>query len=389
MKKPLSLLLPLFVFLCIVGISLGNNPNLSEPKVDIAQEGFFFRDGIVKLAGTLYRPVLKGDYPGVVILGGSDRSRRGGLKIKIAEYFASQNIAALVYDSPGTGGSSGDAMVQTRSDRVKEVLKAVDFLRNHSGVKKNSIGIFGGSEGADIALMASAVSSRVSFVIPVSGPMGVPVLDILRYSAEKKGYKQGLNHTNILKAITFKEISFAFLGGIDFVEWTLIQSRIKSWKDDTWLKYIKIAGSEWRKMDNGCRDELFNSFKQIISRFRDQRWFSLVNDGNVIDRLVSLGTERFFKILDSGRFSADWDRNFEFVSNVQCPVLAVWGEEDSFLPPRQSAARLKKGLSDAGHKDFQIKIFPGASHFLTVKGILSDFVPGYLDLMTTWVNKRF
>ena len=70
-------------------------------------------------------------------------------------------------------------------------------------------------------------------------------------------------------------------------------------------------------------------------------------------------------------------------------MLAIWGQEDSFLPPNQSAARLKKYLMDSNHADYEVIVFKNASHVLTVPGSREDFVPGYLDTMTNWLGRRF
>jgi len=75
---------------------------------------------------------------------------------------------------------------------------------------------------------------------------------------------------------------------------------------------------------------------------------------------------------------------------VKCSVLAIWGGDDSFLPPNRSAMRLRKYLTDSNHRDFTIiKIFKNASHFLTVSGSSDEFVHGYLDLLTAVINPIF
>jgi hypothetical protein len=44
---------------------------------------------------------------------------------------------------------------------------------------------------------------------------------------------------------------------------------------------------------------------------------------------------------------------------------------------------------DSNHSDYEVIVFEDASHFLTLPGSRSDFVPGYLDTMVNWVRKRF
>ncbi len=347
-----------------------------------------FTSGATTLAGTLFWPGTAADWPAVVILGGSDRSGRGPLKIKLAEHMAAHGVAALVYDSPGTGGSTGNALLQTREERVAEARAAVDYLRGVPGVRPTAVGLFGGSEGADVALMAGAEVPRVAFVIPVSGSMGVSILDVLRYSAEKKGYEQGLTHDETAQAATFKEIAFVILSGVGIVEWSLIESRVEHWQDDTWTTLIDLARQREKTMTEQEKRAFLDSFKEVIDRFGTQRWFATVDATNALRRMLSLDAGQFFALLESGRYSRDWDRGLSFgEAGIRCPVLGIWGEEDSFLPPRQSAMRLEKYLADSSHPDHRVIVFPDASHVLTTPGT-DEFVPGYLDTIANWLSRR-
>ena len=241
-----------------------------------------------------------------------------------------------------------------------------------------------------MALASCAGGGGVAFVIPVSGSLGVSILDILRYSAEKKGYEQGLTPDEIAQAMTFKEIAFVLLSGVQIVEWPLIESRVKQWKGDPWPVFIDLARQRGRDLSPNEKQAFLESFRKTIGHFESQRWFPAVDVSNAVQRMLALDTDAFFRLLESGRYSRDWERSLCFSDgDIRCPVLAIWGEEDSFLPPRQSAERLKKYLADSGHPDYKVIVFEDASHFLTVPGSRSDFVPGYLDTMVNWVDRRF
>jgi len=349
-----------------------------------------FTSGSDSLAGTLFWPGERAGCPAVVVLAGSDRSQRGPLRTAIAEYFADHGIAALVYDSPGAGASTGNAILQSSADRVAEARSAVAYLKGLDGIRPTAVGLFGGSEGANIALMACAKDPGVAFAIPVSGSLGVSVLDILRYSAEKQGFERGLSADEIAQAMTFKEIAFVLFSGADIVEWSLIATRVNQWEDGSWAELVELV----RRHRNGLNPEqkkaFLDAFRRIITHFQVQRWFTIVDVGNSVHRMLSLDADTFFNLLESGRYSSDWERSLCFgPMGIRCPVLAIWGEEDSFLPPHQSAARLRKYLMDSKHPDYEVVIYPNASHFLTTPGSTTDVVPGYLDTMANWVNRRF
>ncbi len=395
MNGGLTLLLVGAVFCAVLAPASCQNESDAAQKVAIFRESaqrqeIQFKNGDDLLAGTLYSPASKTNAPAVVLLAGSERSKRGGLKNSIAKYFADHGVVALTYDSPGTGASSGNALLQTSADRVDEALSAVAFLRQQKGIQPQAVGIFGGSEGANIALLAGAKSDAVGFVIPVSGSLGISILDVLRYSAEKKGYAEGLSPQQILQAITFKELAFALLSGVELVEWSLLEDRVKPWNDANWPKFIMAVRQGQTQLTAEQKKSLLASLREIIPAFATQPWFKVVDVGNSVQRLLALDAATFFCLLESGRFSQDWVRDLIFTADdLRCPVLAIWGAEDSFLPPNQSAARLKKYFADSKHPDADVIVFTNASHYLTNPSSPKDFVPGYLETMANWIHHRF
>ncbi|NQU49112.1 MAG: alpha/beta hydrolase [Planctomycetes bacterium] len=391
----MTLLLVGAVFSAVLTPASCQNESDAAQKIAIFRESaqqqeIQFKNGHDLLAGTLYSPASKTNAPAVVLLAGSDRSKRGGLKNFIAKYFADHGIAALTYDSPGTGASSGNALLQTSADRVAEALSAVTFLKRQKGIQPQAVGIFGGSEGANIALLAGANSDEVGFVIPVSGSLGVSILDVLRYSAEKKGYAEGLSPQQILQVITFKELAFALLSGVELVEWSLLEDRVKSWNDANWSEFLGAVRQRQTQLIPEQKESLLASLRKIIPAFTTQPWFEVVDVGNSVQRLLALDAATFFGLLESGRFSQDWVCDLTFSADqLRCPVLAIWGAEDSFLPPNQSAARLKKYFADTKHPDSDVIVFANASHYLTKPSSPKDFVPDYLETMADWINHRF
>lgn len=340
------------------------------------------------LEGTLFWPSGDADFPAVVILAGSDRSRRGPLRMRIAKHFAAHDVAALVYDSPGTGASGGASLTQTRQERAVEALAAVDFLRGMPGIRASAVGLLGGSEGADVALIGAAQDPDLAFVIAVSGAMGVPIIDVLDYSAEKRGRDMGLDTDAINKAKTFKEIAYVFLSGTDILDWPAVESRVKGWNDGTWRTFIDITRQRKNHLADAKKRDVHVAFMQIINRFKREPWFGAVDVGNAVQQLAALDVNGFFALLESGRYAGDADRGLGDVGNIRCPVLAIWGEDDAFLPPKEAAAKLGDALALTHHGDYEIKLFPHASHVLTVPGSTSEFVPDYLETMTHWLSLR-
>jgi pimeloyl-ACP methyl ester carboxylesterase len=257
------------------------------------------------------------------------------------------------------------------------------------GIDADAVGVLGGSEGANVALIAGARGARTAFVIVVSGSMGTSVLDVLRYSAEKRGYALGLTEDEIARAVTFKEIAFAILSGADIVEWPLVEDRVARWEGEPWAELIDVAKKRRDDLAPAQKQAMLDSFRRVVDEFSAERWFGAVDAAGAVQRFARLNIDAFFALIERGPYARDWDQDLcADAAAIRCPVLAIWGADDSFLPPRQSAARLEKMLSDAGHTDHTIRIFDGAGHFLTTSGPDADFAPGYVELLARWVADR-
>jgi fermentation-respiration switch protein FrsA (DUF1100 family) len=82
------------------------------------------------------------------------------------------------------------------------------------------------------------------------------------------------------------------------------------------------------------------------------------------------------------------------LQKVKQPVLAVFGELDSSTPVAATTAVYRTALSQAGNRDYSIKVFPGADHALLIWPKPNDqahwpvLAAGYLDVMTNWINKH-
>lgn len=196
------------------------------------------------LAGTLYLP-REEPCPGVVLITGSNRGPRGPLLSRIAQHFARQGVAVLHYDSPGTGKSTGNTMLQTREDRADEAISGVRFLRTQRPIDPDHVGLFGGSEGASIVLLAAAMHPQeISFVIPTSGGVGVgggSIFEQMYHTSECFAVENNLTLDQMQKIVTFEQLTYVFLTGLNLLEWELVETRIQRWPDEPWVDYVKIS----------------------------------------------------------------------------------------------------------------------------------------------------
>jgi len=236
---------------------------------------------------------------------------------------------------------------------------------------------------------------EVSFVIPVSGGVGVgggSIFEQTYYSAERFVYAHKLTLDDMQKIVTSEQILYAFLTGLDILEWDLIETRTKRWPDEPWADYIKIAQMRTRSRGLTAEEKqtVMDSFKHVMRRFVEAKWSKLIpSQRRQLNQVLNLDIDQFFAFLETPRFVQDWDWDLRRkAEKVKCPVLSIFGEDDAFVPPNLVATRLRQYLSDANNLDFEVKIIPMANHILTRtgSGVNGEFAPGYLDTMISWIH---
>jgi uncharacterized protein len=324
------------------------------PEKQCAVEEVRFRHGDDVLAGSLYRPSLDGRHPAVALILGSGEHNRdyGGVGSALGRYFADKGIVCLTWDKPGFGKSTGDFNTQSFPDRAAEALAAVRFLRLRQEVRADAVGLWGHSQGGMVVPLAASLSPDVAFVIEVSGWQGGAWgQDAVRVEAELRA--QGFPGADIKKAVAFAQLRMNLIRGTGpFEELEAAQANIKA--------------NRWFAPIHACDRTLFHAARRVVN-------------------------------YDS---APSWEK-------VRCPVLAIYGDKDqSSGSPEPLIEIIRTGLAKANNVDLTIRIFPDADHSLCSvkkenpneraqhvatgqKHAYPNFVPGYLDTMSSWIGKRF
>lgn len=151
-----------------------------------------FHNHDVKLAGSLLLPKSEKPLPAVILVHGAGPQTREQYR-KQGEYFASQGIAALIYDKRGTGQSGGAYESRKPYDNlVDDALAGVALLKQRREIAPSQVGMWGLSQGGSICAAAASRSKDIKFIVAV----GSEVADgMLFYYRDNLFRRYGLSAT--------------------------------------------------------------------------------------------------------------------------------------------------------------------------------------------------
>lgn len=315
-----------------------NEPNLTAQKIEFQEERITFNNGEIKLGGTLILPATKGLHPVVIVTPGDYGTNRNQLRLW-AHAYVSRGIAALIFDSRGAGESNGTVNSSSFSDLANDVLAGVESLKTHKDINPRQIGLFGFSNSAFTVSLAASRSKNVSFLI-LQSLVGIP------------GWKQeSFRAETQLRVDNFPE------------------STVKQGADFMRLKFeVARTGKGWEQL------------QAIMEKARAERWLAYTNPPNDLERLRKRSEAMTYDPAPA-------------LEKLNIPVLAYWGDKDTFLPVPETVAVFKHAMAKAGNKNYVVRIYPNASHSLLVSdsgspstgGKEKNFVTGFWKMQTDWL----
>ncbi|MEZ4634765.1 MAG: alpha/beta fold hydrolase [Caldilineaceae bacterium] len=166
-------------------------------------EDVTFANGDVTLAGTLTLPEGDGPFPSVLLVSGSGPQNRDeeiaivpGYRpfAVIADTLTRQGVAVLRYDDRGVGESTGDFATAALSDFAADAEAGWAYLTQRDEIDAAQVGIFGHSEGGQVAAVVAGRNPDVDFIVLMAGPgeRGDKVLnDQIRLLMKAGGNRRG------------------------------------------------------------------------------------------------------------------------------------------------------------------------------------------------------
>ncbi len=316
----------------------------------------------ISLAGTLTLPKGDGPFPSVILItgsGGQDRDETLlGHKpfLILADYLTRRGVAVLRVDDRGVGGSTGSQAKATSADFATDVEAGVSFLKTRKEIDPKRIGLMGHSEGGLIAPMVAAkIPGDVAFVVLLAGT-GVPGDEILEAQSSLILKAMGAKAEDVDKQVAIARKTYQTLRTV---------------LDDAALDKALAA------LQTEALDALADPKLKELGKAQSEAQM----------KMIKTPWFRYFLTYDPR----------PALSKVKCPVLAINGENDLQVPPKQNLPEIAKALKSGGNLDVTTRELPGLNHlFQTSKtgapseyaSIEETFSPKALEVIGDWILGR-
>ncbi len=311
----------------------------------------------LKLAGTLSMPGNENNFPAVILITGSGVQDKDETIFEhkpfwvIADYLTRKGIAVLRVDDRGVGNSEGNISDATSEDFAGDVIAGLEFLKTRNEINHKKMGLIGHSEGGLIAPLVAVKSNDAAFIVLLAGP-GIIGEKILYAQGELINRASGLSEDQIVQNKKLQKAIF-----------DIILNEKDSAKQTDRLQ---------RTYTNGMYPVMNDDQKKAI-------------DARV--KAVNTPWFRFFLTYDP----------YPTLAKVKCPVLALLGEKDLQVPPRENLAAIEKALKEGRNANFKVMELPGLNHlFQTCEtGAVSEYAtieetisPNVLEILGDWIENH-
>lgn len=274
------------------------------------REPVSFESGEVTLEGTLLRPDSNGPHPGAVILHDSAPRHRKHRSYRVfGEMYCRAGIASLIYDKRGVGASTGDFESASLEDLTADAVAAYRTLERNANVRPDGIGFIGFSQGGWIGPWAASQLPGTAFVVMVAGA-SVPVWTQEMHRVEHEMRADGFAEQEIETALAHTQAIFD--AASDPAKWAAVEKSVAIAHQARWAEYVNLPESQEEAAE----------------------WLLEEYDPEPI------------------------------LMNLRAPLLAIFGANDTSVPPSENVDQLKKYLEQANNAGSEILVLTSMSHSL-------------------------
>jgi pimeloyl-ACP methyl ester carboxylesterase len=289
-----------------------------------------------RLAGTVRLPAGPGPHPAVAFVDGSGPAERDSWDEE-AELLAGAGFASLAWDKPGCGSSGGDWREQGLEDRAGEALAAVACLQGQPGVDPSRVALLGASQGGWVGPLAASMSPAVAALISLSGP-GVSPYEQEAYRVEQMLRDAGAPEGQVAEALAFFHRRAERMRRGDDLEAVLAEQRGHA----------------------------------------DAPWYPVLGDEGELPHLGFMARIYGYDPVPA-------------LERVTCPVLAIWGGRDLYVPVEASRRAFETALARAGNRSVRLEVVPDADHGLRLPATggaeRGPRIPDLMERIVGWLRE--
>ncbi len=178
-----------------------------------------------------------------------------------------------------------------------------------------------------------------------------------------------------------------------YLQSALIQ-RAEGGDEDKIQKSVEMQRSVFRMVINSDDDE------KLVKDLRDKFYkeYPKMSD----EEKKQIGDPELYLNTQIKTITSPWFKYFlkynpvPVLEKIECPVLALNGENDLQVPPKENLAAIKTALEKSGNKNFEIIELKGLNHLFqtSATGRISDYSqieetisPLALQTMLEWIKK--
>ncbi len=362
-----SIVTLIIVSAVIIAIFWPDKSSIKRPQEPIGPYSYLIEEvkfqntkANITLAGTLTLPSKGVKYPAVILITGSGAQNRDeevlGHKpfLVIADHLTKKGIAVLRFDDRGVGQSTGNFKTATSLDFSTDVESAVAYLQTRKEIDKSRIGLIGHSEGGLIAPLVASGSDNIRFMVLLAAP-AIDLGKLLLKQDELIARALGLSEREIQKMTSTNANAYSLVA---------LSTDLKVLKNDL----TKLAEKDILEIPPQLLPPKMTKEEFIAMQIDNlsSPWFQYVmkyNPGKTLEK-------------------------------VRCPVLALNGEKDLQVTPKENLSAIACALKNGGNSNITIKEFPDLNHFfqecetgspLEYAKIEQTFSPKVLTEISAWI----
>jgi pimeloyl-ACP methyl ester carboxylesterase len=309
----------------------------------------------ISLAGTLTIPPGQGPFPAAIFLSDSgphdrDETLAGHHPLLVlADHLTRKGILVLRFDKRGIGKSTGDYASATTEDFAGDVDAALAYLKTRQEIDAGKIGLIGHGEGGMIAPIVAVRSKDVAWIVLLA-TSGLKGEDNLVLQTEAILKVAGANERQLAQTLDFNKQTY------ELIRQEKNPAALESKLNDL----VQSSGTSASLPPAALQSQM----RMLLSP-----WF---------------------------RYFLDYDP-VPALQKTTCPVLALHGEKDLQVLPKENLSRIQKALQEAGNKDYQSSELPGLNHLFQhcptgspteYGGIEETMAPEALKAVSDWVLKH-